>query len=203
MRIPPMMSANKKPLPDDTARPGVVTEALQELRRGVSGARDELFQLVYSELRRMAGAYMRKERGAHTLQPTALVHEAYLRLTKGTKPDWQDRGQFLASAARAMRRILVDHARAFNAQKRGGGFTRLTLGDGVHRTETTFQELLDIHEALERLEVIDAQRSRVVELRFFGGLTVADTARVLDISKRSVNRSWQHARLWLYREIAS
>jgi len=177
-----------------------VTKVLDELRHGAPGARDELFRLVYGELRRVAGAQMRRETPDHTLTPTALVHETYLRLL-GTSPDWKDRSHFLTVAARAMRSILVDCARSRTALKRGGGRRRVTLDTDAHAGDRPWEEILQIHEAVERLQEIDPEGARVVELRFFGGLSVAETAFILDVSEAGVFRSWEFARMWLYREI--
>jgi RNA polymerase sigma factor (TIGR02999 family) len=179
-----------------------VTEVLAELRQGAPGARDELFRMIYGELHRVAGAQMRQETPDHTLTPTALVHETYLRLL-GTSPDWNDRSHFLAAAARAMRSILVDCARSRTALKRGGGRRRVTLDPDAHAGGRPWEEILAIHEAVDRLQEIDPEGANVVELRFFGGLNVEETALVLGISEAGIYRSWEFARMWLYREIGA
>jgi RNA polymerase sigma factor (TIGR02999 family) len=177
-----------------------VTAILDELRRGTPGAKAELFRVVYAELRSLATAAMRRQPPGHTLQPTALVHETYLRLVgDGVRP-WEDRAQFFGSAARAMRSILVDFARARAAAKRGGGRGRAPLADD-HAAPKDDDEVIAVHEALERLERISAELATVVELRFFGGLTVAETAAALNVTERTVYRMWNQARAWLYREI--
>lgn len=162
------------------------------------------FALVYDELRRLAASALRHERADHTLQPTALVHEAFLRLADEPTARWQNRGHFLAVAARAMRRILVDHARRYNAQKRGSGAVRLSLDDAGHAaavpTETL--DLVVLDDALGRLAALDARQARIVELRFFGGLSVEETADIVGASARTVKRDWQMARAWLKREMA-
>jgi len=178
-----------------------VTEVLAELRRGAAGAREQLFQLVYGELRRIAGAQMRNEPSDHTLTPTALVHEAYLRLL-GTSAEWKDRSHFLTTAARAMRSILVDFARSRRAIKRGGGDRAIPLENDAQAGDFRWEETLAVHEALRRLEAVDPEGARVVELRFFGGLGMGEVADVLGVSESTVYRSWTHARAWLYREIA-
>jgi RNA polymerase sigma factor (TIGR02999 family) len=188
---------------EDHAGPGEITEVLAELQRGVPGARDELFRIIYAELHRLAEAQMRRQPSDHTLQPTALVHEAYLKLVGSPTAPWSDRAQFLRSASRAMRSILVDFARRRCAQKRGGGRGKVTLDETAHAGMHAAKEVLAVHEALERLEVIHPQGGRVVELRFFGGLTVQETAQVMDVAEATVYRAWNHARSWLYREIAS
>jgi len=180
---------------------GRVTQLLGEVRDGSSGAREELFRLVYPELRRLARGHMRGEATGHTLQPTALVHEAYLRLLGDG--DWNDRAHFLAAASRAMRRILVDFARSRGARKRGGGRVRVTLDEESHAGTQPTDEILAVHDALEKLERIDPHWSRVVELRFFGGLGFEEIAAVLDCSLSSVKRAWSRARSWLFAEIGA
>jgi len=178
-----------------------VTEVLADLRRGSPGAQDRLFRLVYDELRRIAGRQMQRETPEHTLTPTALVHEAYLRLLG--HGEWRDRGHFLAAAAKAMRQILVDHARARSALRRGGDRTRISLDENDHAGGRPWDEVLEVHEALERFQQLDALGARVVELRFFGGLEFGEVARAIDRSEATVYRIWNHARAWLYREITS
>jgi RNA polymerase sigma factor (TIGR02999 family) len=163
--------------------------------------------MVYDELRRIAGSYMRKERPGQTIQPTALVHEAYLRLLKDKKQDWEGRTHFLAIAATSMRQILVERARARQAAKRGGGRDRITVDEATFNqvagaeSKDVALDLLVVDEALERLAALDSQQARIVELRFFGGLTVAETASALGISPATVKRHWSLAKAWLRREV--
>ena len=181
--------------------PGTVTEILGELREGSPGAHEELFRVVYGELRRLAKSKMRRQPGDHTLTPTALVNEAYLKLMGGVTAEWNDRAHFFKSAARAMRSILVDFARSRRSLERGGGRGRITFDEASQAAKDPSEEVIAIHEALERLEVIDPPRSRVVELRFFGGLSVEETAGVLGVTERTVYRDGNQARAWLYREL--
>jgi len=176
-----------------------VTTLLVRWREGDSEALEELMPLVYGELRRLAGHYLRKERSDHTLQSTALVHEAYLRLAGQSPPEWQNRAHFFGIAARIMRQILVEHARARDAAKRGGGACRLTLDAAVAISDRTDVDILELDRALTGLAELDPQQSRIVELRFFGGLTIEDTSEVLGISPATVKRDWVTARAWLYR----
>jgi RNA polymerase sigma factor (TIGR02999 family) len=187
-----------------TASDPQLTRLLEAWRRGDAAAADELVPLVYAELRRMAAAKMRGERDGHTLQPTALVHEAWLRLMKQHDAGWQNRDQFFAIAAQAMRRILVDHARRRHAAKRGDGDAAVDL-DEVARALTVSlpdERLLALDAALQDLAVLDARQARIVELRFFGGLSVEETASVLEISPTTVKREWATGRAWLSREMA-
>jgi RNA polymerase sigma-70 factor, ECF subfamily len=181
--------------------PGDITVLLSELRAGNRSAESKLMPLVYSELRRVARRYMRSERPDHTLEPTALVHEAYLRLVGQREINWQNRAHFFGVAAQLMRRILVDHARARKAEKRGGHEPRLALDEGLAFTEEKSAELLALDEALTRLSQRDPRLGRAVELRFFAGLSEEEAAEVLGISTRTVKRDWQTARAWLYKEI--
>ncbi len=178
-----------------------VTELLLGLTDDRERAVDRLFPLVYDELRRLAAARLRAERAGHTLSATALVHEAYLKLVNQDRVDWQNRAHFFAIAARAMRRILMDYAIARNAEKRGGGAPMVTLGEDSARQEANFDDLLAVNEALSRLGKLDARQERVVELRFFGGLTLEEVAGVLEISLASVNRDWRAARAFLTAEL--
>ena len=162
---------------------------------------ERLFALVYDELRVLASNLMRHERAGHTLQATALVHEAYLRLVDQTRISWQDRRHFMGVAARAMRQILVDHARRRGAEKRGGGWERVTLEDLDGPAASEDYEVLRLHEALERFAALDPRAARVVELRTFGGLTVEEAAAVLEVSRRTVDGDWATARMWLSREL--
>jgi len=180
---------------------GTVTVVLEELRRGTPGADEELFRIVFGELKALARAKMRRQPSDHTLQPTALVNEAYLRLMGAAAPDWKDRAHFFSSAARAMRSILVDFARRRGALKRGGDQAKLALLEERAAPTDDSAEILAVHEALDKLERIDPLLSRVVELRFFGGLSVPETAAVLEVTERTVYRHWNQARAWLYHEI--
>lgn len=183
--------------------PGEITVLLAEMKRGNSEALPKLVPLLYDELRKLAGHFLREERPGHTLQPTALVHEAYLKLA-GQRAGFENRAQFMAVAAQAMRRILVDYARQRVAAKRGGGvaLTDIDLAT-VGATVEQSQELLAIDEALEKLTTIDPQQARVVEMRYFGGLTVEETAAALAIAPRTVKREWAMAKAWLRVEISS
>ena len=183
--------------------PGDITVLLTELRAGNRTAESRLMPLVYHELRRVAGRYMRRERPDHTLQPTALVHEAYLRLVGQREISWQNRAHFYGVAAQLMRRILVDHARARQAEKRGGHETKIALEEGLAFTGEKGAELLALDEALRRLAQRDPRQCRAVELRFFGGLSEDEAAEVLGISTRTLKRDWRVARAWLYKEIAT
>jgi len=180
-----------------------ITSLLQEWSAGDAAALDRLFPLVYDGLRRLAARSLQRERAGHTLQATALVNEAYLKLVDQRRVQWQERAQFFAVAARIMRRILVDHARRHAAAKRGGGATRLLLEDsGRAADEPAEVDLLALEGALERLEAIDERQSHVVELRFFGGLTVEETASALAVSTATIKNDWRMARAWLYAELA-
>ena len=162
----------------------------------------ELMPLVYDELRRLARGYLGRERRAFTLQPTALVNEAYLRLLKDRKQDWRTRAQVIGIAAMAMRQILIEAARARNARKRGGELARVTLDEGLIADHARTVDVLAVDDALHKLATIDAEQARLVELRFFGGLTVEESAAALGISPATVKRHWAVARAWLQREIA-
>lgn len=163
---------------------------------------DDLMATVYQDLRHLAESYLRQERADHTLQPTALVHEAYLRLTEQEKTVWQNRGHFIALAATMMRRILVNYAIKRNSDKRGGGEIKLSLAEADCLIKDEEVNLMALNEALEKLEKKYPQESRIVELRFFGGLTIEQTALVLEISTRTVERGWGFARAWLLRELS-
>lgn len=177
-----------------------VTELLTNLKNS-RDAEDQLLPLVYDELRRLAASYMRRENAGHTLQATALVHEAYLQLVDQTRVTWQNRAHFFGVAARLMRRILVDHARARNAAKRGGGGQKLTLQEAVGLLGNRDVELEALDDALTDLARLDPQQSRIVELRFFGGLTVEETAEVLGTSPSTIEREWRTARAWLHSQL--
>ena len=178
-----------------------VTQLLGEWSRGDEGALEQLFPLVQPELHRLAHHYMSRERAGHTLQTTAILNEAYLRLVENTQRPWQNRTHFVAAAAQLMRRIMVDHARERHSLKRGGGALRVTLDEAAWVTETRSEELLALDEALENLAAQDPRKSQIVELRYFGGLTVEETAEFLKLSPRTVEREWTMAKAWLYRAL--
>ena len=188
-----------------SSRSEAVTQVLVEWSRGDGAALDRLVPLIYPELRRIAGRQLRRERPDHTLQPTALVHEVFLQLVDQRHATWENRAQFFAVSAQLMRRILVDHARSRHALKRGGPITKVALdvraidvsGDPVAA------EVLAVDQALERLAEQDPDQARIVELRFFGGLTVEETAKVMERSARTVKREWRLAKAWLFRELQS
>lgn len=185
--------------------PGDVTRLLVQLREGDSHVLDELLPLIYNELRTLARQYLRRERPDHTLQPTALVHEAYLRLVSDREVRWQNRAQFFGVAANVMRRVLVDHARRSGADKRGGGAEKLPLDEGVlaaaSAPEVKPAQLLALDEALGKLAGFDPDKARVVELRFFGGLSVEEAAEVLKVSPTTIKREWRVAKLWLHEQV--
>ena len=171
-------------------------------RGGDGEALDSLVPLVYGELRRIAQHYLRNERPGHTLQSTALVHEAYVRLIGQNLPEWQNRAHFFAVAAQLMRQILVDHARGRRSNKRGGGVCKLALEEAQDVAQLVDIDILALDDALKTLSEMDPQQGKVVELKFFGGLSIEDTAEVLGISSSTVKREWTSARAWLHREIA-
>jgi RNA polymerase sigma-70 factor, ECF subfamily len=179
-----------------------VTQMLLAWSAHEPGAEEVLFPLVYDELRRMAGLYLQRERAGHTLQPTALVHDAYLRLVDQTRVRWQNRAHFFGVAATMMRRILLNHARDRATEKRGGAHRRLSLEDADIPVEQCATDLIALDEALCRLASLNERKSRVVELLYFGGLEVREVAEVLDVSEKTVRRDWDLARSWLYRELA-
>lgn len=184
------------------SRPEDVTELLQRWSEGDDAALAELMPVVYTECRRIAARQMRAERDEHTLSPTALVSELYLRLVDQRSATWQNRAQFFATAARLMRRVLVDHARSRGAEKRGGSRVLVSL-DMARETPqpSPIADVVAIDEALERLAESDPEQARIVELRYFAGLTVEETATVLERSPRTIKREWQMARAWLFREL--
>jgi RNA polymerase sigma factor (TIGR02999 family) len=184
-------------LRSDPATP--VTKLLLRWREGDRQALEQLMPLVYAELRRMASRHLRGERSDHTLQSTALVHEAYLRLAGQDPPQWQNRAHFFAIAARLMRQILVDHARSRDAAKRGSGACTLQLDEAIALPQKVNMDVLDLDKALTELSELDGQQGRIVELRFFGGLTIEDTSEVLGVSPATVKRDWLVARAWLLR----
>lgn len=180
-----------------------MTEILQEWREGNARASERLFPLVYEELRRQARRHLSRERSDHTLQPTALVHEAYMRMVDQTSPQIENRAHFFGFASRVMRQILVDHAREHKAEKRGGAAQRLSLNDLDLLPEQSAADMLELDEALRGLEAIDERKCRVVEMRFFGGLKESEIAEVLGVTEKTVRRDWQFAKLWLYRKLST
>ena len=180
---------------------GDVTQLLRNWQGGQNEALEDLFPLVYDELRILAASYLRKERQAHTLQPTALVHEAFVRLVGPTPVEAKDRSHFFAIAAQAMRRILVDHARRHQAGKRIGPQDRISIDDAPEITDEPNTDVLWVHEALEKLKDVNARQAQLVELRYFGGLSNAEAAEVLKVSQGTVERDWKIARIWLHRRM--
>src|SRR6516165_4071020 len=178
-----------------------VTELLEQWSHGDDAALAELTPLVYEELRRLAHNYMGGQRPNHTLQTTALVNEVYLRLADQTNPRWQNRVHFFAVAARAMRQILVSYARSQRSQKRGGGAFKVDLDEAALVSPQESKEIVDLHEALERLATLDSRKAQIVELKYFGGLNYDEMAEVLKISSITVRRDWRFARAWLYTEL--
>jgi RNA polymerase sigma-70 factor (ECF subfamily) len=179
-----------------------VTLLLAQLRDGSQDAANRLIPLIYTELRRMAGAYMRREQPGHTLQATAVVHEAYMRLVEGQQGPWQNRAHFFGIAAHTMRQVLVDHARRRHAGKRGGPSARkVAIDDALFIAPDKLEDVIAIDEALERLAAIDPRQSRLVELRFFAGLNVEEVAEVMGISPVTIKREWRSAKAWLHREL--
>ena len=192
--------------PDPPRQPappaGDITRLLQEWNRGSEQALEELIPLVYDELRRLAERHLQRERSGHTLQPTAVVHEVYLRLVDQKRVSWKNRGHFFAVAAQTMRRLLVDHARRHDAGKRGGAVTRVPLQEADGATPAREAEVVALDRALKRLAELDALQAKVIELRYFGGLTVEESADVLGTSASSVARAFRLAKMWLYRELS-
>ena len=180
-----------------------VTQLLARWSGGDREALEQLLPLVYRELRQLADRYLRRERSDHTLQATALVHEAYLKLIDQQNVRWQNRAHFFGVAAQMMRRILVDHARSSQAEKRGGEFQKFSLDENIDVSGERASDLVALDEALERLAQLDPQKARVVELRFFGGLSVEETAEVLGVSAPTVKRQWRMAKAWLYGQVQS
>lgn len=180
-----------------------ITQALQSLREGNPANLEEVLPAVYEELRVVAGRKMSSERADHTLQPTALIHEAWLRMSGRAGAGWQDRAHFFAVAARAMRQVLVDHARRRSAEKRGGDLQRVTLHEEISGESATHEfDLLDLHNAIDKLAENDASLGQLIELRFFAGLTLDETAEVMGVSRRKVAKDWSFARVWLSRELS-
>ena len=180
-----------------------ITRILRAWSGGDREAVDDLMPLVYDELHKVAARYLRKQRQDHTLQPTALVNEAYLKLIDISSVSWQDRAHFFAVASQTMRHVLVDHARSKNRDKRGGGAQKLSLDEAVSFSKNQEVDLLALDESMRELAVMDEQQSRIVELRFFGGLTVDETAVVLHISPATVKREWRIAKAWLHNRMIS
>lgn len=178
-----------------------ITARLVAWSNGEQAALDDVIRAVYGELRQIADRYLRQEPPGHTLQPTALVHEAYLRLIDQTQVNWQNRAQFLGVAAQMMRRILIDHARGKHRDKRGGDAAKLTLDEALNLSHGRTADLVALDDALQSLAAFDPRKSRVVELRFFGGLSVEETAEVLGVSPQTVLRDWKLAKAWLYQAI--
>jgi RNA polymerase sigma factor (TIGR02999 family) len=179
-----------------------VTQLLVDWRNGNNDALNQLMPLIYDELRGLAKRYMSRERNSHTLQTTALVNEAFLRLINQQNVDWQNRVHFFAIAAQVMRHLLVDHARSKQYAKRGGGAQQITLDEGLAVSDDNAVELLALNQALERLEAIDDRKSKIVELRYFGGLSTEETAEVLGVSEITIKREWAKAKAWLFRELS-
>jgi len=188
---------------EPSASQHTVTQLLEQWSHGDDAALAELTPLVYDELRRLAHRHMSGERPDHTLQTTALVNEAYLRLADQTNPSWQNRAHFFALAARAMRQILVNYAKSYRAQKRGGGALKVDLDDVAIVSPEESKEIVDLHEALERLATLDSRKAHVVELKYFGGLNYDEMAEVLKISRVTARRDWEFAKVWLYTELHS
>jgi RNA polymerase sigma-70 factor, ECF subfamily len=183
---------------------GEVTLLLTELRDGNQQAANRLMPLIYNELRKMAGSYMQRERSGHTLQATALVNEVYMRLAGGETAPWQNRAHFFAIAAHAMREVLLDYARRHNAGKRGGKDARkVTIDNELRGVSPKIENVIAIDEALERLARIDPRQSRLIELRFFAGLSVEEAAEVMGVSPVTIKREWRSAKAWLHRELAA
>jgi RNA polymerase sigma factor (TIGR02999 family) len=186
------------------AAPGEVTKLLRELKSGNNGAEGRLIPLVYAELRRIAAAHLHRESPGHSLQATALVHEAYLRLTTVLKKmDWQSRSHFFAVSASVMRRLLVDHARANRAGKRANGWDAVSLNEAILPSPQRAPEILALDEALTRLAALEERQAKIVELRFFAGMSEEEIGEVLGISARTVKRDWRIAKAWLYKELTT
>jgi RNA polymerase sigma-70 factor (ECF subfamily) len=182
------------------ADPGQVTQLLKAMRTGDAQAAEDLLPLVYAELHRLAKAYMRRERPDHTLQATALINEAYLRLVR-EDVDWNNRSHFIGVAANVMRRILVDYARAHKAERRAGGMKRVEMEDDLAISPEKLDEVVQIDDALQKLALENPRQARVVELRYFGGLSVEEISALLGVAPRSVKRDWSLARIFLFREL--
>ncbi len=181
--------------------PQDVTVLLNKVNEGDSTAPKELLPLVYAELRKLAGGYLKNERPDHTLQPTALVHEAYIRLVDWENVSWQNRSHFFAVSAQVMRNILVDHARKKKAEINGGNLQKIELDEAISFSAERQVDLVDLDDALKELEKLDERQSKIIELRFFAGLTIEETAHALNISAKTVSREWDFVRAWLYRRL--
>lgn len=181
-----------------------ITQILSELKKGEATALEELLPLVYGELRRLANCYLQRERADHTLQPTALVHEAYIRLVGQKSIAWENRAHFFGVSARLMREILIEHARARGRQKRGGEFkTLIALDDAISFSNEKQLDVVAIDEALSKLEMLDERQARIVEMKFFGGMTIEEIAEVTEISPATVKREWSTAKLFLYKMLSN
>ncbi|HYZ83088.1 MAG TPA: sigma-70 family RNA polymerase sigma factor [Bryobacteraceae bacterium] len=180
-----------------------VTQLLVEWGKGDKAALDQLTPILYDELRRLADSYLRRERDDHTLQPTALVHEAYVKLADQTKLEWQNRAHFFGIAAQVMRHILVDHSRKHNAEKRGAGMPKVPIEEGLMVSKQQSSDIVALDDALKALSVIDERKSKIIELRYFGGLTVEEMAEVLGISVATIGRELRMAQAWLHREMTA
>ena len=189
-------------MPAPSPPPQEITQLLVDWGNGNQAALDRLMPLVYTELRQLARRYMRQERPGHTIQTTALIHEVYLRLIDQNQVRWQHRAHFFGIAARLMRQILIEHARSHSRAKRGGGAGTISLDEAAIVSQARATELLALDDALELLAAIDPRKSRVVELRFFGGLSSEEAARVLNVAPNTVLRDWRMAKAWLHREIS-
>jgi RNA polymerase sigma factor (TIGR02999 family) len=179
-----------------------VTELIIELSNGKRDAVDRLLPLIYDELKRVAANYLRRERSDHTLQPTALVNEAYMKMIDITQVSWQNKAHFIGVAANQMRRILVDHARNHNAQKRGGEFQILTLNEEIDKSDEESTDLIALDDALNELAKMDPVKAKIVELRYFGGLSTTETAEVLGVSPITIKRHWKLTKAWLYGQLS-
>ena len=180
-----------------------VTQVLQNISQGDRDAVEQLIPLVYDEFRALAGSYLRRENPGHTLQPTALVNEAFLKLVDQKNVDWQGKSHFFAVGAQAMRRILCDHARSKSREKRGGDRQKISLNEEITLSPQRDEDLLAVDEALVKLSKVDPRQARIVELRFFGGMTVQEVAEVLEVSKRTVEAEWTMVKAWLRRELSA
>ena len=185
------------------SRQNEITRVLEDLARGDGGASERLLPLVYDELRALAASFFARQSPGHTLQPTALVHEAYLRLAKNDNIEWESRAHFMAVAASAMRQILINHARDKRAAKRGGGLHKVTLDESVIPAIGGDFDLLAVDRAMQKLADLSERQARIVELRYFGGLTIAEVAHVLDVGTTTVEDDWRLAKAWLARELRS
>lgn len=181
--------------------PRDVTRLLNQINNGDSKAPEELLSLVYDELRKLASGYLKNERQDHTLQATALVHEAYIRLVDWENVSWQNRSHFFAVSAQVMRNILVDHARKKKAEIHGGNLQKLAIDEAISFSKQTEIDLVDLDDALMELTELDPRQAKIVELRFFAGLTIEETAHALDVSRMTVSRDWNFAKAWLYRRL--